>query len=109
MLAQLPPYSAARTYYDCDALRQMEECVVRTISHGEITAVLVPPSLTPYERLLAAGKMRQPVGRSVDLRRIGRTEVPDRGSRVARPRQASRTVSTCCPRSLLSMWRQATS
>lgn len=46
--------------------------IIEVTNHGEVAAVLVPPSLTPYERLVAAGKVRQPVDRAVDLRRIQR-------------------------------------
>jgi prevent-host-death family protein len=46
--------------------------IIEVTNHGEVAAVLVPPSLTPYERLLAAGKVRPPEGGSVDLRRIPR-------------------------------------
>jgi prevent-host-death family protein len=44
--------------------------IIEVTNHGEVTAVLVPPSLTPYERLVAAGKVRQPV----DLRSIRRVK-----------------------------------
>jgi prevent-host-death family protein len=46
--------------------------IIEVTNHGEVSAVLVPPSLTPYERLLAAGKVRLPEDSSVDLRRITR-------------------------------------
>ena len=47
---------------------------IEVTNHGEVAAVLVPPSLTPYERLQAAGKVRQPSGqRPVDLRQIPRS------------------------------------
>jgi prevent-host-death family protein len=46
--------------------------IIEVTNHGDVAAVLVPPSLTPYERLLAAGKVRPPAGRSVDLRRLPR-------------------------------------
>jgi prevent-host-death family protein len=50
---------------------------IEVTNHGEIAAVLVPPSLTPYERLVAAGKVREPrKDRPVDLRRIRRVTVP---------------------------------
>ena len=50
---------------------------VEVTNHGEVAAVLVPPSLTPYERLVAAGKVRQPrEDRRVDLRRIRRVAAP---------------------------------
>ena len=45
--------------------------------HGEVAAVLVPPSLTPYERLVVAGKVREPRSeRQVDLRDIQRVTLP---------------------------------
>ena len=51
--------------------------IVEVTNHGEVAAVLVPPSLTPYERLVAAGKVRQPrEDRRVDLRRIRRVAAP---------------------------------
>ena len=51
--------------------------IVEVTNHGEVAAVLVPPSLTPYERLVAAGKVRQPrVNRRVDLRQIRRVAAP---------------------------------
>ncbi|HWG74856.1 MAG TPA: type II toxin-antitoxin system prevent-host-death family antitoxin [Acidimicrobiales bacterium] len=46
--------------------------IIEVTNHGEVAAVLVPPSLTPYERLVAAGKVRQPTDRQVDLRHIRR-------------------------------------
>jgi prevent-host-death family protein len=46
--------------------------IVEVTNHGEVAAVLVPPSLTPYERLLAAGKVRQSADPAVDLRRVRR-------------------------------------
>lgn len=46
---------------------------IEVTNHGEVAAVLIPPSLTPYERLLAAGKVREPRrDPPVDLRRIRR-------------------------------------
>lgn len=48
--------------------------IIEVTNHGEVAAVLVPPSLTPYERLVAAGKVRQPVEPAVDLRRIRRVK-----------------------------------
>jgi prevent-host-death family protein len=48
--------------------------IIEVTNHGSAAAILVPPSLTPYERLVAAGKVRQPGGRQVDLRRIRRTK-----------------------------------
>lgn len=50
---------------------------VEVTNHGEVAAVLVPPTLTPYERLVAAGKVRQPrQDHRVDLRRIRRVVAP---------------------------------
>ncbi len=46
---------------------------VEVTNSGEAAAGLVPPSLTPYKHLLAAGKARKPHhDRSVDLRSIRR-------------------------------------
>lgn len=46
-------------------------------NHGEVAAVLMPPTLTPYERLVAAGKVREPrKDRPVDLRSIRRVSAP---------------------------------
>ena len=47
--------------------------IIEVTNHGAAAAILVPPSLTPYERLVAAGKVREPLGQQVDLRRIRRT------------------------------------
>jgi prevent-host-death family protein len=50
---------------------------IEVTNHGEVAAVLVPPSLTPYERLVAAGKVRPPrVEGRVDLRKIRRVTAP---------------------------------
>jgi prevent-host-death family protein len=50
---------------------------IEVTNHGEVAAVLVPPSLTPYERLVAAGKVREPSkDRPVDLRSIRRVTAP---------------------------------
>lgn len=50
---------------------------IEVTNHGEVAAVLVPPSLTPYERLVAAGKVRQPrADPRVDLRTIRRVTMP---------------------------------
>lgn len=57
-----------------EVLRQVRQGeIIEVTNHGEVAAVLVPPSLSPYERLVAAGKVRAPdPGRAVDLRRIRR-------------------------------------
>lgn len=50
---------------------------IEVTNHGEVAAVLVPPSLTPYERLAVAGKIREPrQDRPVDLRNIRRVSAP---------------------------------
>ena len=47
---------------------------IEVTNYGEVAAVLVPPSLTAYERLVVAGKIREPsADRPVDLRRIPRS------------------------------------
>jgi len=48
--------------------------MIEVTNYGEVAAVLVPPSFTPYERLAAAGKVREPRGGSVDLRRLPRAQ-----------------------------------
>lgn len=48
---------------------------IEVTNHGEVAAVLVPPSLTAFERLDAAGKVRHPK-RGADLRRVVRTTAP---------------------------------
>jgi prevent-host-death family protein len=51
--------------------------MIEVTNHGQVAAVLVPPFLTPYERLVAAGKVREPrKDRPVDLRSIPRVSVP---------------------------------
>jgi prevent-host-death family protein len=51
--------------------------ILEVTNHGEVAAVLVPPSLTAYERLVAAGKVRRPrEDRRVDLRQILRVAAP---------------------------------
>jgi prevent-host-death family protein len=46
--------------------------IIEVTNHGIAAAILVPPSLTRYERLLAAGKVRVTEDQHVDLRRIPR-------------------------------------
>jgi prevent-host-death family protein len=46
--------------------------IIEVTNHGSAAAILVPPSLTPYQRLVAAGKVREPGNHHVDLRRIRR-------------------------------------
>lgn len=46
---------------------------IEVTNHGEVAAVLVPPTLGPFERLVAAGKVQEPRrDRVVDLRQIAR-------------------------------------
>lgn len=47
--------------------------MIQVTNRGEVAAVLVPPSLTPLERLEVAGKVRQPSDRPVDLRHLRRS------------------------------------
>lgn len=50
---------------------------IEVTNHGEVAAVLMPPALTAYERLVAAGKVREPRSDlGVDLRTIRRVHVP---------------------------------
>lgn len=50
---------------------------IEVTNHGEVAAVLVPPTLDPYERLVAAGKVQEPRrDRKVDLRRVARAVAP---------------------------------
>jgi prevent-host-death family protein len=57
--------------------------MIEVTNHGEVAAVLMPPSLTPYERLAAAGKVRGPAtDRRVDLRRVRRITVPMSSSEI---------------------------
>lgn len=46
--------------------------IIAVTNHNELAAVLVPPSLNSYERLVAAGKVRVAHGDTVDLRAIER-------------------------------------
>jgi prevent-host-death family protein len=51
--------------------------VIEVRNHGELVAVLVPPSTAPYDRLVAAGKVRvADPSRRVDLRRVRRRRGP---------------------------------
>lgn len=63
-----------------EVLRQVRSGeIVEVTNHGEVAAVLVPPSTTVFERLVAAGKVRRPdPDRVVDLRRVRRvtSQVP---------------------------------
>lgn len=56
---------------------------IEVTNHGEVAAVLVPPSLTPYERLVVAGKVREPrKERRVDLRNLRRVAAPVSSSEI---------------------------
>jgi prevent-host-death family protein len=55
---------------------------IEVTNHGELAAVLVPPALTVYERLVA-GKVRVPdAERPVNLRTIPRTAAPVSSSEI---------------------------
>ena len=57
--------------------------MIEVTNHGEVAAVLVPPFLTPYERLVAAGKVREPrQDRPVDLRSIRRVAAPESSTEI---------------------------
>jgi prevent-host-death family protein len=57
--------------------------MIEVTDAGKVVAVLIPPSLTPYERLLAAGKVREPSrDHPVDLRRIRRVAAPTPSSDI---------------------------
>lgn len=45
---------------------------IEVTNHGTVAAVLVPPSLSAFERLVAAGKVRLPSEGPVDLRHVTR-------------------------------------
>lgn len=63
---------------DFDVLARHTGLVVDEVTnHGEVAAVLVPPTLDPYERLVAAGKVQEARrDRKVDLRRVARAVAP---------------------------------
>jgi prevent-host-death family protein len=49
---------------------------IEVTNHGQVAAVLVPPGLTVYERLVVAGKVREPQPGQVDLRNLTRATAP---------------------------------
>jgi len=56
---------------------------IEVTNHGEVAAVLVPPGLTVYERLVIAGKVREPQpGGTADLRAIPRVVAPVSSSEI---------------------------
>lgn len=56
---------------------------IEVTNHGEVAAVLVPPALTVYERLVVAGKVRVPDReRPVNLRTIPRVAAPVSSSEI---------------------------
>jgi prevent-host-death family protein len=58
---------------------------VEVTNHGEAAAVLVPPLLTPSERLIAAGTVEdQPKNGLVDLRNIQRVSVSASSTEIIR-------------------------
>ncbi|MGH2366537.1 MAG: type II toxin-antitoxin system Phd/YefM family antitoxin [Chloroflexota bacterium] len=57
--------------------------IIEVTNHGQPAAVLIPPSLTPYERLVAAGRARLPLrDHPVDLRSIRRAVAPLSSSEI---------------------------
>lgn len=48
--------------------------IIEVTNHGQVAAILVPPSLTPYGRLVVAGKVRLPSGSPADLRSVNRSK-----------------------------------
>jgi len=42
---------------------------IEVTNHGEVAAILIPPTLTPYQRAVAAGRVREATG-NVDFRTI---------------------------------------
>jgi prevent-host-death family protein len=56
---------------------------IEVTNHGEVAAVLVPPGLTVYERLVMGGKVRLPrADQPVDLRTVSRTVAPVSSSEI---------------------------
>ena len=45
---------------------------IEVTSNGEMTAILIPPSASPFERLLRSGAVRRAVGDPVDFRPVPR-------------------------------------
>jgi prevent-host-death family protein len=43
-------------------------------NNGEIAATLIPPSASPFERLLLSGNIRPAAGRHVDFRTLARVK-----------------------------------
>lgn len=48
--------------------------IIEVTNHGEVAAILVPPSLTPFEVLVAAGKVRLPSSSPAALRLVNRSK-----------------------------------
>ncbi|MGH9300970.1 MAG: type II toxin-antitoxin system Phd/YefM family antitoxin [Acidimicrobiales bacterium] len=46
--------------------------IIEVTNHGELAAVLVPPALSTFERLVVAGKVRLPAESATDFREIHR-------------------------------------
>ena len=56
---------------------------IEVTNHGEVAAILMPPGLTVYERLVIAGKVRvPPTDRPVDLRSVPRAVAPVSSSEI---------------------------
>jgi prevent-host-death family protein len=50
--------------------------IIEVTNHGEVVAVLIPPTATPYDRLVAAGRVRlaRPAGKRFADVRASRTD-----------------------------------
>ena len=48
--------------------------IIEVTNHGQVAAILVPPSLTAYEVLVVAGKVRLPTGSPDDLSLVKRSK-----------------------------------
>ncbi|MHB1534468.1 MAG: type II toxin-antitoxin system Phd/YefM family antitoxin [Acidimicrobiales bacterium] len=64
--------------------------IIEVTNHGEVAAVLVPPWSTTWERLVAAGKVRMPSERQVDLRAIKRSQSQDSTAEIIRDLRGDR-------------------
>lgn len=48
--------------------------IVEVTDHGQVTAILVPPTLTPYAVLIRAGRVRLPSGSPADPLMVDRSK-----------------------------------
>ena len=49
--------------------------VIDVTNNGQVAATLIPPSASPFERLLQAGSVRPALGSPVDFRLIPRVKI----------------------------------